>query len=435
MVASAAEDWVNWYAHDARHGHRRDPGTGDERAGRRTGRSHDAIIGPDGNVYVSGWTSGNVVRYNPTTGAFIDEFADLTALAPARSAALGMAFGPDGNLYVAAPSDSEVLRYNGTTGAFIDAFVTAGSGGLDRAGWPDLRAGRSSLRQRLHGHAGLPVRREHGRVHRHVRHRPTSGIPKTWSLDRTATRTGSWICTSPTTATATSCDSRGPWDDSPGAYIDEFVAARRGYANPRGSHSVPTATSTWGAGGTDEVDRYNGTTGAYIDDYVTAGLGGLDTAAYFNFIPGHQVMVIAHQFGFSKPITIDRSKISDGSCGATLTDFPMLFSSTDPDLRHTTQRGRRHRSSGATTSSSVARTRRPVAAAPPCTLDHEIEKYVNTTGELVAWVRIPSLNTSAAASDTVIYIHYGNSTVTSPTENPAGVWVATTSACGTWRSR
>ena len=44
----------------------------------------------------------------------------------------------------------------------------------------------------------------------------------------------------------------------------------------------------------------------------------------------------------------------------------------------------------------------------------------------MAWVRIPSLNTNdpGNTSDTVIYILYGNSTVTSPTENPSGVWDA-----------
>lgn len=38
-------------------------------------------------------------------------------------------FGPDGNLYILG-SQNEVLRYNGSTGAFIDIFVSPGSGGL-----------------------------------------------------------------------------------------------------------------------------------------------------------------------------------------------------------------------------------------------------------------------------------------------------------------
>ena len=34
-------------------------------------------------------------------------------------------------LFVSSVFTDQVLRYNGTTGAFIDAFVTAGSGGLN----------------------------------------------------------------------------------------------------------------------------------------------------------------------------------------------------------------------------------------------------------------------------------------------------------------
>ena len=40
----------------------------------------------------------------------------------------GLVFGPDGNLLVS--SSSSVLRYDGTTGAFLDTFVASGSGGL-----------------------------------------------------------------------------------------------------------------------------------------------------------------------------------------------------------------------------------------------------------------------------------------------------------------
>ena len=43
----------------------------------------------------------------------------------------GLVFGPDGALYVSSGTTSQVLRYNGTTGAFLDAFVAAGSGGLN----------------------------------------------------------------------------------------------------------------------------------------------------------------------------------------------------------------------------------------------------------------------------------------------------------------
>ncbi|ODS37678.1 MAG: hypothetical protein A7315_03895 [Candidatus Altiarchaeales archaeon WOR_SM1_79] len=52
-------------------------------------------------------------------------------------------------------------------------------------------------------------------------------------------------------------------------------------------------------------------------------------------------------------------------------------------------------------------------------LYHEIESYNGTTGELIAWVKIPSLSSS---SDTLLYMYYGNSSISSPTENSDEVW-------------
>jgi streptogramin lyase len=89
------------------------------------------VFGPDGNLYVTtgGGGGGGVLRYNGTTGAFIDAFVPPgnVRLTSARD----VAFGPDGNLYVsnfAFPGN--ILRYNGTTGAFINTFVPTASGGL-----------------------------------------------------------------------------------------------------------------------------------------------------------------------------------------------------------------------------------------------------------------------------------------------------------------
>ncbi|NIR17478.1 MAG: hypothetical protein GWN86_27635, partial [Desulfobacterales bacterium] len=41
------------------------------------------------------------------------------------------------------------------------------------------------------------------------------------------------------------------------------------------------------------------------------------------------------------------------------------------------------------------------------------------SGELVAWVRVPTLKYD---EDTVINIHFGHSSVCGATENPTGVW-------------
>jgi hypothetical protein len=68
-----------------------------------------------------------VLRFNGTTGAFIDVFASGGGLINTHD----LAFRPDGNLYVSGSSSNNVVRFNGFTGAFIDEFIPAGSGGLN----------------------------------------------------------------------------------------------------------------------------------------------------------------------------------------------------------------------------------------------------------------------------------------------------------------
>ena len=85
-------------------------------------------FGPDGNLYVAGGDTNSVLRYNPTTGAFINAF--VSPGSGGLSSARGVVFGPDGNLYVTSFGTGQVLRYNGTTGALLGTFVAAGSGRL-----------------------------------------------------------------------------------------------------------------------------------------------------------------------------------------------------------------------------------------------------------------------------------------------------------------
>src|SRR5438552_3269977 len=87
-------------------------------------------FGPDGNLYISGGTFGGnlgVRRYDPTTGAFINLFANTGS---DLYVPIGIAFGPDDNLYVATQNKANVMRFNYPTGTFMDFFVPDGGGGL-----------------------------------------------------------------------------------------------------------------------------------------------------------------------------------------------------------------------------------------------------------------------------------------------------------------
>ena len=45
---------------------------------------------------------------------------------------VGLVFGPDADFYVASVGSSETLRYNGTTGSFLEAFLRKDLGGITR---------------------------------------------------------------------------------------------------------------------------------------------------------------------------------------------------------------------------------------------------------------------------------------------------------------
>jgi hypothetical protein len=112
-------------------------------------------------------------------------------------------------------------------------------------------------------------------------------------------------------------------------------------------------------------------------------------------------------WSYRQAITIDHTKVA-----ADQTDFPVLISTTDPNWKSTGNGGYVGQTDGGdfvfTLADGVTK------------LDHQIETYDPTTGQLVAWVRMPTLSSS---TDTSIKLYFGNAAAADQW-NPTGVWDA-----------
>jgi len=109
---------------------------------------------------------------------------------------------------------------------------------------------------------------------------------------------------------------------------------------------------------------------------------------------------------YRKKITIVYTNVS-----ATLTNFTLLVSVTDTNLINTANGGHVAQSDGGDI----------IFANPQLTkLDHELEKYVDTNGQLIAWVRIPILSSNVTP---YIYMYYGG-------KDPSNQWNKT----NTWET-
>ena len=135
------------------------------------------------------------------------------------------------------------------------------------------------------------------------------------------------------------------------------------------------------------------TTFFYSTDYLTSKIG-------------YSYSVLAAldwwdcNWSYCKKIIIDHTKVD-----ADLTNFPVLiYNSSDTDLRDHAQ----------TDGDDIAF----VSNDNLTQYDHEIEYYDSSTGNIVAWVEIPSLSST---EDTILYMYYGNPTCTSQ-ENISGTW-------------
>jgi len=245
------------------------------------------IFGPDHNLYVSNGLfspkgqPNNVLRYDGTTGAFLGVFADGRQLTDPR----GVLFGRDGNLYVGdGDGPGRVLRFDGQTGAFLDTFVPLSSGGLSHPATgmlfgPDgnlyVIAGDQSEVLRYDGRTGafLGTFIASGSNGLDIPIGMAFGRDGNLYVANTFAGTGGGILRF-----------EGPAGPNPGAFIDTFVAPGSGglqeplsvIFGPGGNLYVGSAESYLPVKPhTSTVLRYDGTTGAFLGTFVAPDSGGL----------------------------------------------------------------------------------------------------------------------------------------------------------------
>ncbi|NOK63753.1 MAG: hypothetical protein GFH27_549285n360 [Chloroflexi bacterium AL-W] len=184
---------------------------------------------PDTNLYVTKYQiDGGVLRYQRTNGDFIDEFVGGGSLTPNS-----IVFGRDKKLYLTDAASDSVKRYNGETGVLIDTFVSAFSGGLETP-------------------RGLTFGSDQ---HLYV---------SSESNDRVLR-----------------------YNKDTGAFMNAFVSTGSGGLDkPTDLAFGPDGNLYVISKGSKSILRYDGETGAFIDEVIASGSGGMGLPSCLLFVPG-----------------------------------------------------------------------------------------------------------------------------------------------------
>jgi len=166
--------------------------------------------------------------------------------------------------------------------------------------------------------------------------------------------------------------------------------------------TMPLADATWIA-----QDRVTATMPGLPEGVydVTVSLDGRSATLPNAYVVGTPPTDGGGNFTGTHQITIDGPVT-----GGPHTDFPLLVDLQDDLLRTTANGGEVANDQGFDIFFSLD-------AAGTMRLSHELEKYDGAGGELVTWVKMPTLDTGG-----VFFIHMGDTSVTTSLENIADVW-------------
>jgi cysteine-rich repeat protein len=126
-------------------------------------------------------------------------------------------------------------------------------------------------------------------------------------------------------------------------------------------------------------------------------------------------------FSYRMAITIDRTRIGTSTGPTTLSSYPLLLDVTSTNLKTTGNGGHVQNANGYDISFQGADST-TCGGTSTCTFKYEIESYTASSGRVIAWVNIPALKTTANTANTIIYVMYGDASISSPTQNQNGTW-------------
>lgn len=231
---------------------------------------HEAVFGSDRRLYLASANNDRVLRFNPADGA-------LLATLPTNGVPLdypaGMTLGPDGRLYVSSQLNDAILRYDATSGAFVDVFVAAGSGGLD---------GPSGVVFGPDGHLYVAGRFAHAVF----RYDGASGaFLDVFATNRLSQPFGLRFGPDGHLYVANGNSNHvARFDGTTGAFLGIFTSGG-GLSLPVGLAFGPDTNLYVANFGGDTVARYDGSTGVFLGNVMPAGTGGLDGPNFLTFRP------------------------------------------------------------------------------------------------------------------------------------------------------
>jgi len=163
------------------------------------------------------------------------------------------------------------------------------------------------------------------------------------------------------------------------------------------SYTINEASRVTGRDDGNTTWRALGTHGSQSgNDVSRSGVTNLNTTS-FDFALATGCITVSLGYGYERNITIDYTKVTGGS---DLYNFPLLVNLTGQGFLQTSPTGQIFNANGFDiifTDDAYNQ------------LDYQLEYYNGTNGDLIAWVRIPTLSSS---SNTIIKILYGNPQIT-----------------------